>query len=299
MNGQTEIFSIDPGDASAKRQRVTEIKLTGSLRSLVSVRDGFWMGVSDFSRGVCGDRVMWLGRDATAAVIVGEPSCLSGPKRSPVGGAIWATQKTFSHPMSVVVAKGSRSDGLVQLPHSVAGSFEAITLASDGVVIALDDGEVVLQSLGSKYVHIAPALSLTPTATSRALGAHGDHVYLASSQSKRQLDLFRLPRKGGKRDKLATFDLQHASVELYATEGSVVLHVSRDKAPPRALLVDPRGVCPTADLPPSDATHGPIVDRGVVYALRPEGITATSIAARAAAPPDPPAKDAPVRPAAP
>jgi hypothetical protein len=284
MKTEAHIFSLELGDAQATPQRVISVKMGGDPGSLVVARDGFWMAADDMSRGVCGGRVVWLGRNATRAVPVSEPACVFGPKRAPGAEAVWATSKTYSHAKQVVVAKGPPPTGLAPLPRKADVSFEGIAHADDGLYLALEDGEVIRRgSDGSEQRVVQPVFGSRST-DSRAVAVHGDDVYLASGTDLRKLDLFRIPRAGGARQPLGTFDVHTTVTSVYASDGGAVLHLLGDRgAPDRLLLIDPTGGCPNVELPIPDLTRQVLVDRDVALVLRKEGIVATSFAGRAQA----------------
>jgi hypothetical protein len=284
MKRETEILSLDLSDAAATPQQVVKVKMGGDPDSLVVARDGFWMAADDITHGVCGGRVMWLGRTATRAVPVSEPACVFGPKRAPGAEAVWATSKTYSHAKQVVVAKGPPPTGLAPLLRKADVSFEGIAHAHDGLYLALEDGEVIRRGPDGNEQRVVQPVFGSWTTQSRALAVHGDDVYLASGTDRRKLDLFRIPRAGGARQPLGTFDVQTSVTAVFASDSGAVLHLFGDRgAPDRLLLIDPTGGCPQVELPIPDLTRQVVVDRDVVYVLRDEGIMATSFAGRAQA----------------
>jgi|GEM_PF-684698 len=283
MKSETNVFSLELDNAEASPQRVISVKMVADPGALVVGRDGFWMAADDISRGVCGSRVAWLGRDATRAVPVSEPACVSGPKRAEGAEAVWATSKTYSHAMQVVVAKGPPPAGLAPLPRKVEASFQAVVHASDGLYLALEDGEVIRRRPDGVEERVVPPVFGSPSTDSRAVAVHGEHVYLASGRELRKLDVFRVPRAGGDRQPMGTFDVESSLAALHATDSGVVLHLYGQKGADRLLLIDPTGGCPQVELPIPDLTRQVVVDRDVAYVLRKEGIVATSFAGRAQA----------------
>lgn len=284
MKLETEILSLDLSDSAATPRQVVKVKMGGDPGSLVVARDGFWMAADDITHGVCGSRVVWLGRTATRAVPVSEPACVYGPKRAEGAEAVWATSKTYSHALQFVVAKGPPPGGLAPLPRKLGASFEAVQHAADGLYLALEDGVVIRRAPDGSEQRVAQPVFGSQATDSRGVAVHGDDVYLASGRELRKLDLFRIPRTGGDRQPLGTFDVQTTVTPLYATGGGAVLHLLGDRgAPDRLLLIDPTGGCPQVELPIPDLTRQVVVDRDVVYVLRKEGIVAASFAARSRA----------------
>jgi len=282
MTKEAEIFALAL-DAGAQPQRVREVKMSLSVGAMVVGRDGYWLSTDDMSKGVCGGRVVWLGRDAPKAVPVSEIGCLSGPVRAPGAEALWGVRKSYTHPMDPVVARGAPPGGLSPMPRGFDGDVELIATTGEDVYFAFDDGGVKRRSPEGKMEDVYLPLSPSATMYSRGLAVHGDHLYLLSGPSRGGLDLLRMPRKGGhgKRDKITSFDVKDAAPRLYATDGGVVVELSLKDRRKQLLLVDPRGVCPHAELPPPDLSGNVVVEGGVVYTLRDGGITASSLGARA------------------
>lgn len=282
MSKEAEIFALAL-EEGAQPQRVREVKLSVSVGAMVVGRDGYWLGTDDMSKGVCGGRVVWLGRDAPKAVPASEIGCLSGPVRASGAEALWGVRKSYTHPMDPVVAKGAPPGGLSPMPRGFKGDIEVIATTSEGVYFAFDDFEVKFRSPEGTMVDVHLPLSPSSTQYARGLAAHGEHLYLLSGPFRGGLDLFRMPRKGGhgKRDKITSFEAKDAVPRLYATEGGVVVELSQKGKPWQLLLVDPRGICPPAELPPPALSGNVVAEGGVVYTLRDGGITASSLGARA------------------
>jgi hypothetical protein len=281
VNRETQIFGLELGDAEAKPQSIVTVKMYGDPDDLVAGRDGFWLAVSDMSRGVCGSSVVWLKRDAKRAIPVSGPACVFGPKRAEgEAEAVWATSKTYSDSMQIVVAKGPPPGGLAPLPRRLDGAFDAVVHGSDGVYMALDEGEVIRRRPDGTEGRVARPLLHQQ---SRAVAVHGDHVYLASSDDRHKVELFRIPRAGGERTLIGKFDVQTSVTHLQASDSGVLLDRPGDRNADRLLLIDPTGGCPNVELPTPSMQGRFLLDRDVVYMLRDEGIVAISFAGRARA----------------
>jgi len=281
MSRETRVLSLDTADREAKPQPIASAKMVGGPGDLVSLREGFWIEVDDDSRGVCGGRLMWLARDATRAVPVSNPACVFGPKRGAEGAeAIWGTSPTFSHAMQLFVAKGAPPQGVASVPRKVDGAFDVVAVASDGVYVALEHGEVIRRRPDGKEERVARPTYVMPPIQSRAVAVHGDHVFLGSGKDSRSMELFRVPRAGGEKVSLGTFEQQIPTARLHATDSGVVLHLHGNKGVDRLLLIDPSGACPNVELPLPDAQRRVLVHQDVAYVLQRQGIVATSFAAR-------------------
>lgn len=289
VSKEGQIFSLALGGGDAPPQRVRGFKIPTSVTSMVVGRDGYWLGVDNMNQPTCGSRVLWLGRDAEKTTPASEIGCLSGPVRAPGAEALWGVRKSYTAPMTPVVAKGAPPGGLSQMPQGFDGDVEVIATTGEGVYFGFDNGEVKMRSPGGEMKDLFLPLSPRSTQFARALAVHGEHIYLLSGPSGGGLDLFQLPRKGGhgKRDKIASFDVKESTSSLHATDGAVLLSLTQRGKPSKLLLIDPAGSCPQVELSPPELSGGMVVDRGVVYVLRREGILASPLGARAAAKPAP------------
>ena len=285
MSRKTQIFGLELGDAEAKPQQIVGVTMFGDPDDLVAGRDGFWLAVDNDSRGVCGSRVMWLGRDAKQAVPVSAPACVFGPKRAAGDAeAIWATSATYSHAKSFFVAKGAPPTGLVPLPGKMDVDFDVVVHAGDGIYLGLEHGEVIRRRPDGGADTLALPTLRMPYGQSLAVAVRGDHVYLATKEGRKELKLLRMPRAGGKKEPIGTFELQSTASHLQAGDSGVVLHLSGNDGADRLLLIDPSGACPTVELPLPNLSRRVLVDRDVVYVMQDQGIVATSFAARTKTP---------------
>lgn len=284
MDSEARIFNLELGNSEAKPQLVVGLKVHGDPGELVVGRDGFWLGVDDLTRGVCGSRVMWLGREAKRAISVSAPSCLFGPKRAGEGAeAIWATSKTYSHSMQVFVASSPPPAGVAPLPRKVEGYFDAIAHGGDGVYVALENGEVIRRRLDGAEERVVPPVYRFPADLSSALALHGQEIYIGAVRGLRVLELLRTTRAGGAAKPIGTFDVQTTVSYLQASDVGLLLHLpgGGGSSADRLLFIDPTGSCPNVELPiPNRLLHVGLHE-DVVYVLREEGIVATSFAARA------------------
>jgi hypothetical protein len=289
LSREVKIFSLALDGGDAQPQRVKGLKIPTSVASMVVGRDGYWLGVDDMYQPICTGRVLWLGRDAEKTTLASEIGCLSGPVRAPGAEALWGMRKSEITPMDPVVAKGAPPGGLLRMPRGFQGDVGVIATTSEGVYFAFDNGEVTMRTPGGEMKDLFLPLSPSSTQFARALAVHGDHIYLLSGPSGGGLDLFQLPRKGGhgKRDKIASFDVKDSISSLYATDGAVLLSLNLRGKPSKLLFIDPAGSCPQVELSPPELPGDMVVDRGVVYVLRAEGILASPLGARSAAKPAP------------
>ena len=287
LSKEGEIFSLALGEADAKPQRVRGFKIPTSVSAMVVGREGYWLGVDNMNQPICGSRVLWLGRDAEKTAPASEIGCLSGPVRAPGAEALWGVRKSYTSPMTPVVAKGAPPGGIAQMPRGFDGDVEVIATTAEGVYFAFDNGEVKMRTPGGEMKDLFLPLSPRETQFARALAVHGEHIYLLSGPSRGGLELFRLPRKGGHgtRDKIASFDVKDSSSVLQATDGAVLLSLTQRGKPGQLLLLDPAGSCPQVELSPPERAGSVVVDRGVVYTLHREGILASPLGARGAARP--------------
>lgn len=284
MSGELQVLALAPADPGAKPERVAGAKLHGDPAELVVARDGFWLKVDDTSRGMCGSKVFWLARGADRAIPVSAPACVFGPARG-VGevAALWATSPTYSHALDVVLAKGPPPSGLAPLGRKVPGTFELVAQSSDGVYVALDGGEVVRKRPDGSEERVAPPVHESPSSIPLAIAVQGDSVFVASSKNLRKIDLFRIPRSGGTRAPIASFDVDTTtSARLLASEGGVVLHLIGKRGADRLLLIDPTRACPDLELPMPSLPRRVLVDHDVVHVQQDRGIVAVSLAARVA-----------------
>ena len=284
MSGELQVLARAPADYGAKPERLAGAKLHGDPAELVVARDGFWLRVDDSSRGMCGSKVFWLARGADRAIPVTAPACVFGPARG-VGevAALWATSPTYSHALDVVLAKGPPPSGLAPLGRKVEGTFELVAQSSDGVYMALDGGEVVRKRPDGGEERVAPKVHESPSSSPLANAVQGDSVFVASSKNLSKIDLFRIPRSGGTRAPIASFDVDTTtSARLLASEGGLVLHLIGKRGADRLLLVDPTRACPDLELPSPSLGRRVLVDRDVVHVQQDRGIVAISLAARVA-----------------
>ena len=288
MGGQTQVFARDLADVDAKPERVVDVKLYGDADDLVVGRDGFWLSLDNDSRGMCGSTAVWIGRDPARAIPVSAPACVFGPKRAAGDAeALWATSATYSHPLQVFVARGAPPAGVTPVPPPVEGDFELVAAAEDGVYVARDGGEIVRRHPDGTEAQVAAQVYESPSSSPRAIAVHGDDVFLAASKTSRKIDLFRIPRRGGKREPIGAFLAETTGARLLASHSGVVLHLVGNTSgggSDRLLLVDPSRRCPDVALPTPSLSRRVLVDRDVVYVQQDRGVVAISLASRRGAP---------------